>query len=149
MPPSTLISKVFGRAVAPFLAATLEHLAIAKAFARKNNYTIDPAQELVYLGITNFFNSFFSAMPIGGAMSRTAVNSATGVRSPVYGLVAGAFVLLSIFVLSPESNARGYHRRRCMVHTLTTKYLCALLENFFRRLHSLHARLLGHALRQH
>jgi sodium-independent sulfate anion transporter 11 len=101
MPPSTLISKVFGRAIAPFLAATLEHLAIAKAFARKNNYTIDPAQELVYLGITNFFNSFFSAMPIGGAMSRTAVNSATGVRSPVYGLVAGAFVLLSIFVLSP------------------------------------------------
>jgi len=101
MPPTALISKVFPRAVAPFLAATIEHLAIAKAFARKNTYTIDPAQELVYLGITNFFNSFFSAMPIGGAMSRTAVNSATGVRSPLYGLVAGAFVLVSIFALSP------------------------------------------------
>jgi sodium-independent sulfate anion transporter 11 len=101
MPPTALISKVFPGAVAPFIAATIEHLAIAKAFARKNNYTIDPAQELVYLGVTNFFNSFFSAMPIGGAMSRTAVNSATGVRSPLYGLITGAFVLISIFALSP------------------------------------------------
>lgn len=101
MPPSFLIREVFPRAVAPFLAATIEHLAIAKAFARKNNYVIDPAQELVYLGVTNFFNSFFSAMPIGGAMSRTAVNSATGVKSPVYGLVAGGFVIVSIFALSP------------------------------------------------
>jgi sodium-independent sulfate anion transporter 11 len=101
MPPSFLIREVFPRAVAPFLAATIEHLAIAKAFARKNDYVIDPAQELVYLGVTNFFNSFFSAMPIGGAMSRTAVNSATGVKSPVYGLVAGGFVIISIFALSP------------------------------------------------
>ncbi|PVH96932.1 hypothetical protein DM02DRAFT_686603 [Periconia macrospinosa] len=101
MPPTDLIPKVFPRAVAPFLAATIEHLAIAKGFARRNNYVIDPAQELVYLGVTNFFNSFFSSMPVGGAMSRTAVNSATGVKSPAYGLIAGGFVVLAIFELSP------------------------------------------------
>jgi sodium-independent sulfate anion transporter 11 len=59
MPSSPLISKVFPRSIAPFIAAAIEHLAIAKAFGRKNSYVIDPAQELVYLGITNFFNSFF------------------------------------------------------------------------------------------
>ncbi|KAF2645892.1 hypothetical protein P280DRAFT_131698 [Massarina eburnea CBS 473.64] len=101
IPSGILIQKVFPRAVAPFLAATIEHLAIAKGFARKNNYVIDPAQELVYLGTTNFFNSFFSAMPVGGAMSRTAVNSSTGVKSPAYGIVSGGFVLLAIFKLSP------------------------------------------------
>ncbi|CAI6342222.1 unnamed protein product [Periconia digitata] len=101
MVPTTLIPRVFPRAVAPFLAATIEHLAIAKGFARRNGYVIDPAQELVYLGVTNFFNSFFSSMPVGGAMSRTAVNSATGVKSPAYGLVAGGFVVLSIFELTP------------------------------------------------
>lgn len=101
MPAGTLIQKVFPRAVAPFLAGTIEHLAIAKGFARKNGYVIDPAQELVYLGVTNFFNSFFSSMSVGGAMSRTAVNSATGVKSPAYGIIAGGVVVLSIFELSP------------------------------------------------
>lgn len=101
MPSSTLIQKVFARSVAPFIAAAIEHLAIAKGFGRKNNYVIDPAQELVYLGITNFFNSFFSSMAVGGAMSRTAVNSDTGVKSPMYGFVAGGVVVLSIFKLSP------------------------------------------------
>jgi sodium-independent sulfate anion transporter 11 len=101
MPDSTLIPKVFGRSVAPFLAAAIEHLAIAKGFGRKNNYVIDPAQEMVYLGTTNFFNSFFSSMAVGGAMSRTAVNSDTGVKSPTYGFIAGGVVILSIFELSP------------------------------------------------
>lgn len=101
MPPSALFSRVFPRAVAPFLAGVIEHLAIAKAFARKNGYVIDPAQELVYLGVTNFFNSFFSSMPVGGAMSRTAINSSTGVKSPAYAIIAGGVVVLSIFELSP------------------------------------------------
>lgn len=101
VPESPLISKVFARSIAPFVAAALEHLAIAKAFGRKNNYVIDPAQELVYLGVTNFFNSFFSSMGVGGAMSRTAVNSDSGVKSPTYGLIAGGVVILSIYELSP------------------------------------------------
>jgi sodium-independent sulfate anion transporter 11 len=101
IPSSPLISKVFARSIAPFIAAALEHLAIAKAFGRKNSYVIDPAQELVYLGITNFFNSFFSSMGVGGAMSRTAVNSDSGVKSPTYGLIAGGVVILSIYKLSP------------------------------------------------
>jgi len=101
MPSTELISKVFAKSIAPFLAATIEHLAIAKAFGRRNGYTINAAQELVYLGVTNFFNSFFSSMPVGGAMSRTAVNSATGVKSPASGLIAGSFVILAIFKLTP------------------------------------------------
>ncbi|KAJ4331045.1 hypothetical protein N0V95_009957 [Ascochyta clinopodiicola] len=101
MPDGALIKKVFPRSIAPFIAAALEHLAIAKAFGRKNNYVTDAAQELVYLGTTNFFNSFFSSMAVGGAMSRTAVNSDSGVKSPAYGVIAGGVVILSIFKLSP------------------------------------------------
>ncbi|KAF2010091.1 sulfate permease [Aaosphaeria arxii CBS 175.79] len=101
MPQPILIQKVFARSVAPFLAAAIEHLAIAKGFARKNDYVIDPAQELVYLGFANFFNSFFSSMGVGGAMSRTAVNSDTGVKSPMYGFIAGGFVILAIYELTP------------------------------------------------
>ncbi|TLD38089.1 sulfate permease [Venturia nashicola] len=41
LPPSELIGKVAVKAVAPFLAATLENTDIMKAFALKNGYRVD------------------------------------------------------------------------------------------------------------
>ncbi|KAI1433313.1 sulfate permease [Xylaria sp. CBS 124048] len=96
-----LISKVAARAIAPFVAASLEHQAVARAFGRKNHYTVDQTQEFNYLGVTNLVNSFFGAMPVGGAMSRTAVNSECNVRSPLNGLVTAGFIVLTIYVFSP------------------------------------------------
>ncbi|KAL2074551.1 hypothetical protein VTL71DRAFT_8329 [Oculimacula yallundae] len=96
-----LISKVATRAVAPLVACTLEHLAVGKAFGRKNGYAIDQSQELNYLGVTNLVNSFFGSIPVGGAMSRTAVNSECHVRSPLGGVVTAAFILLTLYVFSP------------------------------------------------
>jgi solute carrier family 26 (sodium-independent sulfate anion transporter), member 11 len=99
--PGDLISKVAARAIAPFVAASLEHQAVARAFGRKNHYTVDQTQEFNYLGVTNLVNSFFGAMPVGGAMSRTAVNSECNVRSPLNGIVTAGFILLTIYVFSP------------------------------------------------
>ncbi|KAI8629201.1 sulfate permease [Xylariaceae sp. FL1651] len=99
--PSDLISKVAARAIAPFVAASLEHQSVARAFGRKNHYAVDPTQEFNYLGVTNLVNSFFGAMPVGGAMSRTAVNSECNVRSPLNGVVTSAFIILTIYVFSP------------------------------------------------
>ena len=61
---------------------------------------IDQSQELCYLGVANFFNSLFGAMGVSGAVSRTAVNSQSGVKSPLSGLVTAGFVILSIFKLT-------------------------------------------------
>lgn len=97
MPDTHLINKVIGRSIAAFIASAVEHLAIARAFGARNNYVTDASQELCYYGITNFFNSFFNAMGVGGAMSRTAVNSQCKVRSPLSGFVTTAFVILSIY----------------------------------------------------
>ncbi|CAL3964931.1 unnamed protein product [Diplocarpon coronariae] len=96
-----LISKVAVRAIAPLIAGALEHLAVGKAFSRRNGSLIDESQELTYLGLTNLVNSFFGAMPVGGAMSRTAVNSECHVRSPLSGIVTSAFILLTLYVVSP------------------------------------------------
>ncbi|KAI1425489.1 sulfate permease [Xylaria sp. FL1777] len=96
-----LISKVAARSIAPFIAASLEHQAVAKAFGRRNHYTVDQTQEFNYLGLTNLINSFFGAMPVGGAMSRTAVNSECGVRSPLNGVITAAWILLTIYFFSP------------------------------------------------
>lgn len=97
---TTLFTKVFPRAIAPFVAAALEHVAIARAFGNRNNYVTDASQELCYLGVTNLVNSFFHSMGVGGAMSRTAVNSGCKVRSPLSGFVTTAVVLISIYELT-------------------------------------------------
>jgi solute carrier family 26 (sodium-independent sulfate anion transporter), member 11 len=99
MPKPDLIAKVASRSIAVFIGAAVEHAAIARAFAVRNDYTTDQSQELCYFGITNFFNAFFHSMGVGGAMSRTAVNSACNVKSPLSGLVTTAVVLISIFKL--------------------------------------------------
>ena len=39
-------------------------------------------------------------MPVGGAMSRTAVNSECGVKSPLSGSITAGFILLTIYKLS-------------------------------------------------
>ncbi|TRX93749.1 hypothetical protein FHL15_005425 [Xylaria flabelliformis] len=98
---SGLITKVAARAIAPFVAASLEHQAVARAFGRKNHYTVDQTQEFNYLGVMNLVNSFFGSMPCGGAMSRTAVNSECNVRSPLNGTITAAFILLTIYFFSP------------------------------------------------
>ena len=100
MVDSVLLQKVVTRAIAAFIAAAVEHTSIARAFGARNNYVTDQSQELCYLGVTNFFNSFFGAMGVGGAMSRTAVNSQSGVRSPLGGLITTGVVILSIYKLT-------------------------------------------------
>lgn len=100
VPESELINKTATHAIAAFIAAAVEHVAIARAFGARGNYLTDPSQELCYLGVTNFVNSFFNAMGVGGAMSRTAVNAQCNVRSPLSGFVTTAAVLLCLYELT-------------------------------------------------
>eukprot|EP00117_Sycon_ciliatum_P018229 scpid38172/ scgid16926/ Sodium-independent sulfate anion transporter; Solute carrier family 26 member 11 len=83
------------------LIGLLELVAIAQAFARQNNYVIDPNQELFAIGVANILSSFFSSYPVTGSFSRTAVNAQSGVRTPAAGIVTAAIVLLALGVLTP------------------------------------------------
>lgn len=100
VPNTNLLVKTAGRSIAVFLAAALEHLAIGKAFGRRHGYIIEQDQELSYIGVANLIGSFFSSMPVTGGFSRTAVNSESGVKSPLSGLATTACVLISIYKLT-------------------------------------------------
>jgi hypothetical protein len=50
---------------------------------------IDATQELVAIGLCNIGNSFFHALPGSGSFSRSAVNAASGIRTPMGGLYSG------------------------------------------------------------
>lgn len=97
----SLLSKIVPRAFAPFIAMSVEHLGVGKAFGLRNNYSIDKSQELVFLGAANMVNSLFGAQTCGGAMSRTAVNSECNVRSPLNFIFTAGWILLTLYELAP------------------------------------------------
>ncbi|KAF7391863.1 hypothetical protein HZH68_011406 [Vespula germanica] len=89
------------------LIAILESVAIAKAFAKGK--TLDATQEMFAVGLCNVIGSFVRSMPTTGSFTRTAVNNASGVKTPMGGIITGLLVLLacglltSIFQLIPKA----------------------------------------------
>jgi sodium-independent sulfate anion transporter 11 len=77
----------------------IEHISIAKSFGRVNNYTINPSQELVAIGVTNLLAPFLGGYPATGSFSRTAIKSKAGVRTPLAGVYTAVVVLLAIYAL--------------------------------------------------
>ncbi|KAK5001028.1 hypothetical protein LTR66_000233 [Elasticomyces elasticus] len=84
---------------ASVIVLLIEHISIAKSFGRVNNYTIDPSQELVAIGVSNLLGPFLGAYPSTGSFSRTAIKAKAGVRTPFAGVITATVVLLAIYAL--------------------------------------------------
>ncbi|XP_058451935.1 sodium-independent sulfate anion transporter [Malaya genurostris] len=78
--------------------AVLGNVAISKAFGGSG---INPTKELIALSLSNICGSFFSSIPVTGSFSRSAVNHASGVKTPIGGIYTGALVLLALGLLTP------------------------------------------------
>ncbi|XP_076633194.1 epidermal stripes and patches [Colletes latitarsis] len=81
------------------LISLMEDIAICKAFS--TGKSVDATQELVAIGISNIGNSFVQAFPGTGSLSRSAVNNASGVRTPMGGVYTGVLVILALLFLTP------------------------------------------------
>jgi len=68
-----ILSKYVGYLPVAIIVLLLEHIAVAKSFGRVNNYTINPSQEMVAIGMTNILGPFLGAFPTTGSFSRTAI----------------------------------------------------------------------------
>lgn len=77
----------------------LENMAIAKAFAQGK--TVDATQEMLALGLCNIASSFVKSMPVSGALSRGAVNNASGVKTSFGGIYTGLVVIISLKYFTP------------------------------------------------
>jgi len=98
------ISDVYsGQGSWPLLASDLNTtvwLLLAKLPSNTfNNFTVflasgkpvDATQELIAMGMCNIGNSFVQGFPGSGSLSRSAVNEASGVRTPLGGLYTGNY----------------------------------------------------------
>lgn len=72
-----------------------------EAFGRINGYKINPAQELIAIGVANTIGTLFHAYPATGSFSRSALKSKSGVRTPLAGLVTGLVVIVALYGLTP------------------------------------------------
>ncbi|KAJ1831992.1 hypothetical protein LPJ63_003882 [Coemansia sp. RSA 2711] len=98
---SRILSEVSGYLPSAIIVLVIEHISIAKSFARRDNYTIDPNQELIAIGLTNIFGPFFGGYPATGSFSRTAIKAKAGVRTPLAGVITAAIVVIAIYALPP------------------------------------------------
>lgn len=74
----------------------MESIAMAKAIAIKEKYKVIPNQELIGLGLANLAGSFFSAFPVTGGFSRSAVNYQAGARTPLATIITAILIILTL-----------------------------------------------------
>ncbi|KAJ3024187.1 UNVERIFIED_CONTAM: hypothetical protein HDU68_008277 [Siphonaria sp. JEL0065] len=83
-----------------FVVSLMEHIAVVKTYGRVNGYTVNPNQEIVAIGMTNFIGSFVGAIPSTGSFSRSAIKSASGVRTPMATFYTGILVIIGLFTIT-------------------------------------------------
>lgn len=94
-----IASHLAGHLPSTVIVLLIEHIAISKSFGRVNNYTINPSQEMVAIGVSNMLGPFLGGYAATGSFSRTAIKSKAGVRTPFAGVITAAVVLLAIYAL--------------------------------------------------
>ena len=87
------------------LIGMVQNITMAQALAIKRREHIDANRELVGLGAANLVASVYGGMPVGGGLSRSAVNTAAGAQSPLASIVA-AFAMLGVVALGTQWFAR-------------------------------------------
>ncbi|KAF4120642.1 solute carrier family 26 (sodium-independent sulfate anion transporter), member 11 [Geosmithia morbida] len=95
-----IIKSFVGDLPVAVIVMLIEHISISKSFGRVNNYTIDPSQELVAIGVSNLLGPFLGGYPATGSFSRTAIKSKAGVRTPFAGVITAIVVLLAVYALT-------------------------------------------------
>ena len=90
------IQALFQAALTILFVGFMESISVAQLIAAKEKYKVDSNQELIGLGLANLTASFFSAYPVTGGFSRTAVNHQAGARTGLSSIVTATIILLTL-----------------------------------------------------
>lgn len=92
-------SSLFGLAIALAFLATLESSSMGKTLAGLKGQKVDPNQDMFGLGMANLSCAYLSGMPCSGSLTRSALNFASGARTPISAMVNGAMCLVGALTL--------------------------------------------------
>jgi len=79
----------------------MESISIAKLISVKERYKINSNHELRGLGLANMAAAIFSAYPVTGGFSRTAVNYQAGAKTGLASMISAGLIILILLFLTP------------------------------------------------
>jgi len=95
-PSLSSLKTLFVPALLLTLIGMVQNITMAQALAIKRRERVDANRELLGLGTANIVAAFYGGMPVGGGLSRSAINSAAGAQSPLASIVAAITMLLVV-----------------------------------------------------
>jgi SulP family sulfate permease len=91
------LNTLFSLALIISLVGFMESISIAKAIqTKRRNYKVNANKELIGLGLANISGSLFSAFPVSGGFSRTAVNDQAGANTNISSWISAVVVGLTL-----------------------------------------------------
>jgi len=75
------------------LIGMVQNITMAQALAIKRRERVDANSELIGLGASNIVAAFYGGMPVGGGLSRSAINVAAGAQSPLASIISALTML--------------------------------------------------------
>lgn len=76
-------------------------ISVGKIFAKRHNYNIDANQELIALGVTNIFSSFFSCLPSAASLCRSSLQESSGGKTQLVSLINCVGILFVLYFAGP------------------------------------------------
>jgi sulfate permease, SulP family len=78
-----------------------EGILLARAFAARNGYEVNPNQELAALGVADVCTGLFQGFSVTGSQARTTINDSAGGKTQLASLVAAVTLVLFLVFLTP------------------------------------------------
>lgn len=94
VPPFALLKLVAVDSIAVTIVSYSIVMSMAFIFARKEQYEVRPNQELLALGFSNIFGSFFSCIPLSCSLSRSLIQHQAGGKTQLASVVSAGLILI-------------------------------------------------------
>lgn len=100
IPEASTFEDLIGGALAVIVVAFAESFAAAKSYASRFGYAVDANQEMIGVGVANLAAGLSGGFVVDGSLSKTAAGVEAGQKSQMVGLLAAAFVVVTIVALT-------------------------------------------------
>ncbi|XP_037578849.1 sulfate anion transporter 1 isoform X2 [Dermacentor silvarum] len=101
VPRADLMVKLFLNGFVIAIVSFTIALSMAKLFAKRHHYQIDPNQELNALGAANVITAFLGCYPCAVSLSRSSVQEKAGGQTQISALIASGILIIVMVAAGP------------------------------------------------
>ncbi|XP_077493284.1 prestin-like isoform X1 [Amblyomma americanum] len=95
----SLVTKVVVPALTIAVVSFAVTVSLGRIFARNHGYEVVPNQELLALGMSNFFGSFLECFPSGASVPRSSIQDNAGGKTQLVSLINTALIAIVLLYL--------------------------------------------------